>query len=626
MIARITSGKKGLAKYLEIGKKEDSKYLRMERDKVTVLYGNLKKFEKIENFLNEEKNYVDNYLHLTLSFSSDDMLKLSEYKNEQEVYKDLVQQYLNYYTCGYNLDCVEAYAELHYPKIKIENGAKKYSHIHIGICLYDMATNTKLRPPFTKSTYYPNILQTLCNKKYNFDNPRDKPRETRNLTSKVGRRRKKVIKTLKNIKNYDELLYELNKNNVHYKEIKTRKNQYIKIINHDNGNSINIRGKKFEYLEKKILNKNYINNEKKSYKDLENELNEFYKIKSLDIENRISKTNKKRLESKMINSVVNDIVESKNKLINDFFQNEISYNLKDNSKNTENMSYKNKDIIIEDKGNKIISTSHSKNLSDNIIIMLDIVEKKGWDIEKLNITGNNDFKQELLFQIEARKTRSSHFENIKNITIDRPATELEQEIFNLNEKKALKKIEADKNEEFNISDIKLNLLAESVLDYAQDRYSIDKNDYIVIDNKIKNIHNKQKPKSCIDFFTKEIKENVKEAFNICKNLYINQLNNFINNTDKENEYFIENNKNIDIQKRQNELEYFFNKKRENILHVYKISKEILGENFKQKINVLGIYTPEEYIRENLVIDDELDMEDFHQDYDNHKDDKIRMIL
>ena len=73
-----------------------------------------------------------------------------------------------------------------------------------------------------------------------------------------------------------------------------------------------------------------------------------------------------------------------------------------------------------------------------------------------------------------------------------------------------------------LSDLKQNLDAKIVLEYAKTKYKLDTNNYVINeDNKINNINNKQKPKNIIDFLQKELNLSSKESITICKELYLN---------------------------------------------------------------------------------------------------------
>ena len=124
MIARISRAKEGFADYLITGARKDSIYTRDQKDKTITLYGNLQIFKQTEKYLNKYKNYESNYIHITLSFSKEDMDKLNEIddvKIRDELFKELVLIYIKHHTSGYSLENeIIAYAEAHFPKNQLK--------------------------------------------------------------------------------------------------------------------------------------------------------------------------------------------------------------------------------------------------------------------------------------------------------------------------------------------------------------------------------------------------------------------------------------------------------------------------------------------------------------------------
>ena len=64
MICRVRRGVFGLCEYLLNGKKQNSKYLRLEKDVVRPLIGNFTLFQETEKYLVKEKNWKENYMHI----------------------------------------------------------------------------------------------------------------------------------------------------------------------------------------------------------------------------------------------------------------------------------------------------------------------------------------------------------------------------------------------------------------------------------------------------------------------------------------------------------------------------------------------------------------------------------
>ncbi len=125
MISRITMRKSGLADYLKDGHRQDSIYNRQEKDNVISLYGNLEHLKQAEIYTNKYKEWKNNYEHIVISFSKEDMKRLDTLNDSDrlEALNDIALQMIKHRTSGYDLENeVIAYAEVHQPKIKHEFG------------------------------------------------------------------------------------------------------------------------------------------------------------------------------------------------------------------------------------------------------------------------------------------------------------------------------------------------------------------------------------------------------------------------------------------------------------------------------------------------------------------------
>ena len=153
--------------------------------------------------------------------------------------------------------------------------------------------------------------------------------------------------------------------------------------------------------------------------------------------------------------------------------------------------------------------------------MLDIAIAKGWNLLEIEVDGPDDFIKEVKKQIvekieEQNKKEGINLNNSEEIY--RPTSLLDNYIFD-NKSKIF---EAEKINDINF--LKESLNAKLVLEFAKQKYNINLDDFEVVDgNKINNKTNRQKPKSIIDFFTKEIGIPVGEATQICKDLISKQL-------------------------------------------------------------------------------------------------------
>ena len=182
----------------------------------------------------------------------------------------------------------------------------------------------------------------------------------------------------------------------------------------------------------------------------------------------------------------------------------------DDLKNITTFENRAKNIKITDLGDEIESDSINSNNHEKVKLMLDIAAAKGWDILNLEITGSDEFRIEVKKQILERIEESSKKDEFE---ITRPISYIDNLILD-NQSKIIE------NEKVNdIEFIKKHLPVKVVLEFAKRKYNINLNEFEVLDNnKINNKTNRQKPKSVIDFFTKEIGISLKEAIEISNEL------------------------------------------------------------------------------------------------------------
>ena len=525
MLIRVSRGVRGFIDYLESGLRSDWNKTRQEKDNVRVIYGNREIFRKTEEYLYNEKNWKDNYLHITLSLSEEDEIKLSNMNNDEanDMLRDMVVAVIKHHTSGYDIDNeVIAYAERHIPKIKKnEKGVDRRDHIHIGIALYNPLSDTKLRTTFAKNEYIDTVLQTYLNKKFGLTIPRGKKREGRK-PSKKGELRKYYIEELKDIKSKDELLEYFKANNIEYKEVKTKKNHYYKIID-DSGNNINLRGKGFEHIQE-ITDKNTVFPESQQIKELEAILEEYYHKRIETITKRESRKTREKKEE-----IYKDVGNENEDSLSMSYQQKIFYKhygvklgdkLKGyyvDTKNDKEVKFinKKKNIRVIDKGDRVVG-NEGGDLKEKVRLMIDIAEAKGWNLATVRIHGSQEFIREAKRQI-AQRLRADQ-ERHKNLTStlavakrkaeEKPRCEAEQ--IHKDDVEEKDREEAEKKSDIQL--LKKTLRAEYVLAYAVEKFGIEARDYeITEDNKINNKKNKQKPKNVIDFLQKEIGMTTKEA-------------------------------------------------------------------------------------------------------------------
>lgn len=186
-----------------------------------------------------------------------------------------------------------------------------------------------------------------------------------------------------------------------------------------------------------------------------------------------------------------------------------------------------KDIKIEDRGDKVVSKKETSNLQEEVNLMLDIAEAKGWDLSNLDIKGNEEFKEAVNKEIKERLVQKQGDRFIQELGKVKAIDILPEKVpVRANSPLQEQKIEATNKrltKSEHLLEIKENLKAKEVLNYAIAKYKINPNDYEIVDNKINILRNKkEKPKNVIDFLQKEVGLQAGEAITELENLYKNE--------------------------------------------------------------------------------------------------------
>lgn len=563
MIVRVKRAKSGLSKYLRDGKKADSIYSREDKDIVTPIWGNLDDFEKAENYCVQNKNWSENYMHITFGFSDNDWAKIESLPTKEEqnaLMQELVQDYIKHHFSGYDISNeVIAYAEIHYPKLKFdEHGNKRYPHIHLGVSFLNPLSNTKLRNIFAINSYYDEVMVRKSLFKFGFEQTKRREFRIKNFDSQLGRDRREWTELLDELNDRQELIHflenQLNfKENVDFRVVNTKNNNYIKLIGKSfktdkSGKKIiqdiNIQGRGFErFVDATSNEKNHKKLEDMTQQELEEILNDVYAKRVVEITKRRSKKATEDLKK---------IYEDDKELKKDFekkyskkadynsfksltFQQKLFYkhygvNIQDSLRGyyvktddtgSDNTTFINrsKGVKVEDKGDEIISYSNADSVQEEARLMIDIALAKGWDLLDIQVDGTPEFikeaKKQILQKVEEQNQEKKELKKVDKPT--RPVSQLDNYILD-NESKIFSVIKVH-----DIQFLKKNLKAQVVLDFASKKYNINLDEFEVGDgNKINNKTNRQKPKSIIDFFTKEIGISVKEATEICNDLMAKQ--------------------------------------------------------------------------------------------------------
>ena len=555
MICRVRRGVSGLSEYLLNGKKQNSKYLRLEKDVVRPLIGDFTLFQETEKYLVKEKNWKENYMHITIGFSDSDWAKIELLETQEDkdsLLRAILNDYINHHFSSYKDEELIYYGELHYAKLKFdEDGKKRFNHCHLGISFLNPISDTKLRNLFAVNSFYDDVMARKTNFKYGFEQTKRKKIRVKNFDSQIGRDRKAWIELLDEVNDREELIYFLENQmkfveGLDYRVVNTTKNNYIKLINKSfknekNGTKklqdINLQGRGFErFVDINSSEINHKNLEDMNQVELEEILSKCYEKRECDISKRrsamtsqtlqkmyeqdeqLKKTFEKKYSQKdkkvEISSLKNLSFQQKifykqyQSIIEDKLQ---GYYVKvDDLKNITTFENRAKNIKITDFGDEIESEAINPNNQEKVKLMLEIAVAKGWDILNLEITGSDEFRIEVKKQILERIEKSS---NKDEFEITRPISYIDNLILD-NQSKIIE------NEKVNdIEFIKKHLPVKVVLEFAKQKYNINFDEFDgVEDNKIKNKTNRQKPKSVIDFFTKEIGISLKEAIEISNEL------------------------------------------------------------------------------------------------------------
>lgn len=563
MVVRVQRNKTGgLSKYLREGRKKDSNFSRKERDIVNPIWGNLDEFEKIEDYVLNEKKFSEISMHITFGFSDNDYQKIESLPTKEEqnaLMQELVQDYIKHHFSGYDINNeLYYYSELHYPKLKYdEHGNKRYPHIHLGVSFLNQLNGTKVRNLFAKSSFYDYVMVRKENFKFAFEQTKRREFRTKNFDSQIGRDRKEWIELLDDLDDREELIYFLEnqmnfKEDVDYIEVSTKSNNYIKLINKSfkidkSGKKIvqdiNLQGRGFErFVDVNSDAKNHKKLEDMTQQELEEILNDVYVKRVEEIGKRRSKKTtedlkkiyeedkqlKKDFEKKYSQQTDYDSFKSLSFQEILFFKhygmniqlnlNNYYINVNDVNGNT-TFTNKSKNIKVEDKGNEIIGSSSSTSLKEKVELMISIADVKKFNLLELDIQGSPEFikeaKRQILKRIEEQNKNQEKKVEIKSI---RPVSVLDNYIFE-NES-----IIFESEKIHDIQFLKENLPAQAVLDFAKQKYNINFDEFEVVDgNKIRNKLGKSaKGKSIIDFLNKEIGLSIKEVTEICNDLIAKQ--------------------------------------------------------------------------------------------------------
>jgi len=316
MIIRTTQRKSGIVEYLKKGHNKDYPNMeREDRDAVVSLLGDLDLIEKAIKQANK-KGYRYAYWHTTISFTWQDFEQF--YDPETHAYDidklvEFVKEYLKIFLTGYSDEEVAKYAELHFPKLKVDNkGNIRLPHIHIVIPKINLLQNNQIKS-FNGTIKNNDLVQTYLAKKYNLDLPinhqRKRPKDYKKFE---GTKRKELINAIKQneILTEEELIAFFKKNNLKYKKV-TKKNKSFYEVKLGR-KKIALRGAGAEFIEeiaefgivknikkynKALWRKIAERHNQKSLEELETELNKLIDRQIKFVEKRRPKSAKKKIKT-----------------------------------------------------------------------------------------------------------------------------------------------------------------------------------------------------------------------------------------------------------------------------------------------------------------------------------------
>jgi len=396
-------------------------------------------------------------------------------------------------------------------------------------------------------------FQSMMAKKYNLVDPANRKREIKKTKkdiierwnsntettykqTKVADLRKLFSEVLTDIKDIDDAKELLNTldivDSVEFKEQKLG-NKYLQVKTTLGTKNINLRGKGFEHLETlyyddKVLKEReeqdrYKSDDKRSNKEIIEQYKEWWLEQQA--KRKPKKIDYKKIEDKYENKFKNRIKESRVYYV--LYQNNIQEELiagyriweKNNTKYLFNNDL---GVKVYDQPNKITANipDNEETRSKTVRLMLEMAVAKGWDLNTLKITGHIEFKHEVEKQIKAIKEAEEVKYEVREPRQEKERALLlnaiKQEVFESKEQNAKKQYSKDEITEFKEMD------AQIVIDYAEEHYLLMSEHFSVIDNKINDDRTKAKPKSNIDFLTKNCNIPFIDALSILEQLLNDQ--------------------------------------------------------------------------------------------------------
>jgi hypothetical protein len=552
VLIRITRRSSGLDYYLETGRKKGREFSRDELDKRVHLAGDLDAFRSAVEFTNKTKKWKEHYYHITASFA------VENNELDDEALRAIILDLLEYYFCDYNVDDLVLTAEAHRPKIQSEIDKttgeinQRLLHFHIGVSMLDINTGNQVRMiPFNLEA--DKAFQSMMTEKHGLIDPADRKREKQitkkdiidrwkegptSQQTKVAELRHLFSELVNDVERIDEAVALLKSldvvESVEFKQ-QNSGNKYLQVKTTVGSKNINLRGKGFESLEKLYYsadefadreakdkyhapklraNKDIADNHKKWWLEQQAKRGHGKKIDydafDAKLEKRFAERSK---EERVFYFLYKENI--KEELVQGFRMWEKA--------NTRYLFNNELGVKIYDKPGQItaqIPDDQDKRVQ-TISLMLEMARAKGWDLNNITVEGSTDFKKEVTRQLEQQTLVSTEAAALE-VAMPNPEQQktifngVSQEVHNNNQRKA----ELLSKEQ--ISAIKADLDAHSVINYAVENLGLIRGHFSIIDNKITDDRTQAKPKNVIDFFTKTCNLSLTDALPILSELLATQ--------------------------------------------------------------------------------------------------------
>ncbi|MCG3817993.1 hypothetical protein I3256_18800 [Photobacterium damselae] len=551
MLIRITHKKEGIEHYLETGQKANREATRDELDHRVHLSGDLDAFALTVQYTRENKQrWKDHYWHITASFAIEDN------HLDDETLRAINKEMMEYYFCAYDVDKLIHATEAHRPKIQSQvNKAtgeieQRLLHIHNAVSKYDVTTGNQVRMiPFNEAA--DRAFQSYICAKYGLVDPADRKRDIpvtkRDIIAKwkgdpdtakqtkVADLRKLFSQLVNDVTNLDEakqLIMETGMaHNVVFKKQKSG-NRYLHVETIGDTRNINLRGNGFENLEK-IYYADQERPEAPSAQsgDHESIWKQHKKWWLEQQKQRAPKTDRK-INYEKSHKKYASYYEKYSREQRRYFviyrtniQEEAIRGYRIFEKANERYLINNElGVKIYDRPDKIVLDlpDNADKRKNAVSLALQVARDKGWNLDTLNITGSFEFQQEVKRQIAEIKSANAPTQSAKPIT-EKPESKPKLNVIDqaLNDVKEQQQKRLSKDR---IATIKAGLDAQSVIDYAREKYGLMSEHFTVTnDNKIKDNRSKAKPRNVIDFLTKTCSVGIGEAMPELHELYQQQI-------------------------------------------------------------------------------------------------------